>query len=271
MVAFPYCKINLGLHILRRRTDGYHDIETCFYPVPRTDILEVVPASTFSFESSGLVIPGSANENLCVKAYELLRQTRRLPAVQILLHKMVPMGAGLGGGSSDGTWTLKLLNEVCGLRLSKEELSRYALALGSDCAFFLHDGAQIGTRRGEVLSPAAVSLKGKYIVIVRPDVHISTKAAYEGVVPHEARHSIRSIVEQSKPAQWKDVLVNQFEHNVIERFPVVGSCKQELYHAGAVYASMSGSGSSVYGIFDQEVKLQDRLGMHDYWSGWLTA
>jgi 4-diphosphocytidyl-2-C-methyl-D-erythritol kinase len=271
MVAFPPCKINLGLRVLRRRADGYHDIDTCFYQVPRTDILEVVPAPKFSIQFSGSDIPGAAEDNLCVKAYELLRQDFQLSPVSIHLHKLIPTGAGLGGGSSDGTWTLRMLNEVCGLGISAQDLSRYALALGSDCPFFLNDKPQIGGGRGDSLASAKISLRGKYIVLVKPDIHVSTKAAYEGVTPRETGPAVREIVEQVRPEEWKDVLVNQFERSVIELFPVIGFLKSELYNEGALYASMSGSGSAVYGIFDKEVNLRDRFGMHNYWSDWLSV
>jgi 4-diphosphocytidyl-2-C-methyl-D-erythritol kinase len=271
MVAFPPCKINLGIHVLSRRDDGFHNIETCFYPLPRTDILEVTPSSKFSFVSTGLAIPGPPHDNLCIKAFELMRSDFDVPPVRIHLHKMVPAGAGLGGGSSDGAWTLRLLNSFWQLKLPVERLSKYADKLGSDCPFFLHDSPQIGSGKGEVLSPARVSLKGKYVVIVRPDVHVSTKSAYEGVVPRAAKQRIATIVEEVKPADWRGSLVNQFEQHVIELFPVIGDLKKELYNAGAFYASMTGSGSAVYGIFEREVNLRDKFGLHDFWSGWLTV
>jgi 4-diphosphocytidyl-2-C-methyl-D-erythritol kinase len=267
MVAFPPCKINLGIQVLNRRADGFHNIETCFYPVPRTDILEVVSSSRVAFELTGLQIPGEHGENLCVKAYELLRKDFSLPPVLIHLHKVIPTGAGLGGGSSDGTWTLRLLNDHFQLGLSTEKLSTYAEQLGSDCSFFLHDSPQIGTGRGETLSPVAVSLKGKFLVIVRPEVHVSTMEAYAGITPRQPEYSIRSIVVERDVAEWQGTLINQFETHIAKLFPVIGKLKKELYDAGAVYASMSGSGSAVYGIFNNEVKLRDQFGMQDFWEG----
>jgi 4-diphosphocytidyl-2-C-methyl-D-erythritol kinase len=270
MVAFPPCKINLGIHVLNRRTDGFHNIETCFYPVPRTDILEVVSSSRFAFESTGLQIPGELEDNLCVKAYELLRKDFNLSPVVIHLHKVIPTGAGLGGGSSDGTWTLRLLNDHFQLGLSIEKLSTYSQQLGSDCPFFLHDSPQIGTGRGEMLSPIPVSLKGKFLVIVRPEVHVSTREAYAGIVPRQPERSIRSIVSELDVAEWQGVLINQFEAHIAKLFPVISYLKKELYDAGALYVSMSGSGSAVYGIFNNEVRLHKQFGMHDVWEGSLT-
>ena len=234
MVAFPPCKINLGLNILRKRNDGYHDIETCFFPVPWTDILEVIPSKEFSFTVSGNPIPGG--DNLCVKAYELLQT----PPAKIHLHKIIPMGAGLGGGSSDAAWTLRLLNDVFSLGLNKEQLKQYAAQIGSDCAFFIDDIPMIGTRRGEVLRPANIDLKGKYIVIVKPDIHVSTAEAYSSVVPMESDFNLDDL--QS--------LKNDFEPSVFKRYPEIASIKKSLYDLGAVYAQMSGSGSAVFGIFN---------------------
>ena len=159
MIAFPPAKINLGLHIIRRRNDGYHDLSTCFYPVQWCDILEVLPSDKPTFESSGLSIPGNEKDNLCLKAYQLLKDDFDIPPVKIYLHKIIPMGAGLGGGSSDGAWTLRLLNELFGLCIAKAKLKEYASVLGSDCAIFVEDGPAMGSSRGEVLTPTSLSLK----------------------------------------------------------------------------------------------------------------
>jgi 4-diphosphocytidyl-2-C-methyl-D-erythritol kinase len=259
MVAFPPCKINLGLQVLRRRPDGYHDIETCFYPIPRTDVLEIVPSPKFKFEQTGISIPGSVEDNLCVKAYRLLQKDYGLGPAEIYLHKLIPAGSGLGGGSSDGTWTLRLLNNVFNLSLPDSKMADYALRLGSDCPFFLHDGPMLGTGRGEQLSPVKVSLKGKYIVLVRPDLHVSTKEAYENVIRGVATESITSIVEALPVNQWRGRLVNQFESGVTSKHPVIGQ------------ASMSGSGSAVYGLFEDQKNLSEKFSGMDYWSGWLTV
>jgi 4-diphosphocytidyl-2-C-methyl-D-erythritol kinase len=271
MVAFPPCKVNLGLNILRRRPDGYHDIETCFYPVPRTDVLEIVPSREFKFVQTGIDIPGPENENICVKAYELLKKDRQIGPVEIHLHKLIPPGAGLGAGSSDGAWTLRLLNDVFNLSLSHSTLSEYAGKLGSDCSFFMHEKPMIGTGRGDQLKEVEVSLKGKFIVIVRPDVHISTQEAYSAIVPEADVISVRSVVETLPPDRWKGKLVNQFEANACRKHPEIKKIREELYANGALYASMTGSGSAVFGLFDAEVKPLGGFRGMDYWSGWLTA
>jgi 4-diphosphocytidyl-2-C-methyl-D-erythritol kinase len=234
MIAFPPCKINLGLSILRKRDDGYHDIETCFYPIPWTDILEIIPSDRFEFTVSGNTIPG--DDNLCVKAYRLLSA----PPAKIHLHKIIPAGAGLGGGSSDAAWTLRLLNDIFNLKLSKDELRKYAAKIGSDCAFFIDDVPMMGTGRGDILTPANISLKGKFIVIVKPGIHVSTAEAYAGVVPQESAIDLTDMKS----------LKNDFEESIFKKFPVIASIKKSLYGMGAIYASMSGSGSAVYGIFN---------------------
>jgi 4-diphosphocytidyl-2-C-methyl-D-erythritol kinase len=235
VVAFPPCKINLGLNVIRKRADNYHDIETCFYPVPWTDILEVIRSDKFEFTVTGNIIPGNTDDNLCVRAYRLLKT----PPVKIHLHKIIPTGAGLGGGSSDAAWTLRLLNDVFELGLTKDELKRYASQLGSDCPFFIEDGPMIGKGRGEILTKTDMTLKDKFVVIVKPDVHVSTAEAYGGVVPKESTLDIHNLTS----------LKNDFEDSVFQRYPVIRSIKQQLYSAGAMYAAMSGSGSAVFGIF----------------------
>jgi 4-diphosphocytidyl-2-C-methyl-D-erythritol kinase len=236
VVAFPNCKINLGLNVLRKRIDNFHDIETCFYPIPWTDILEVVPSDHFEFTLSGNAIPG--DDNLCVKAYELLKT----PPAKIHLHKIIPTGAGLGGGSSDAAWTLRLLNEVFQLKLTKDELRRYASQLGSDCPFFIDDVPMIGKGRGEILTEAPAVLKGKFIVIITPPVHVSTAEAYAGIVPKESKLDLENIRS----------LKNDFEESIFRKYPVIKSVKDDLLKAGAEYASMSGSGSAVFGIFSMD-------------------
>jgi 4-diphosphocytidyl-2-C-methyl-D-erythritol kinase len=236
VVAFPNCKINLGLNVIRRRSDGYHDIETIFYPVPWTDILEVIPSDKFEFTVTGNVIPGKEDDNLCVRAHKIMNA----PPAKIHLHKIIPTGAGLGGGSSDAAWTLRLLNEVFDLKHSREELRSYAAQLGSDCAFFIDDVPKIGSGRGEILKDTSLSLKGKFIVIIKPGIHVSTAEAYAGVVPKESKLDVEDM------STWK----NDFEESVFEKYPLIRKIKEELYKHGAEYASMSGSGSSVFGIFD---------------------
>jgi 4-diphosphocytidyl-2-C-methyl-D-erythritol kinase len=266
MVTFPGCKINLGLHVLSRRPDGYHAIHTCFYPVPWTDVLEAIPAEKFSFTCTGLPIPGPSENNLCVKAYGLLKNDFDLPPIQAHLHKLVPMGAGLGGGSADAAQFLRIVNELFSLKLTREQLSGYASRLGSDCSFFLDPAPALGSGRGEILEPVAVSLKGLYLVIVSPVVHVSTADAYAGVTPGPPREDLRKTL--ARPVgEWKDNLVNDFEKSIFKRFPELAGIKERLYDAGALYASMSGSGSSVFGLFDKHVDREDLFPGSRGWSG----
>jgi 4-diphosphocytidyl-2-C-methyl-D-erythritol kinase len=268
MVSFPPCKINLGLRILRKRNDGYHEIATCFYPVPWTDILEIIPAHTLEFSSTGLPIPGSPENNLCLKAYALLHARFSIPYVKIHLHKIIPMGAGLGGGSADAAYTLLLLNDLFQLRLSVDELATFAAQIGSDCSFFIYNKPMLGAGRGEILSPASVNLGGKYIVIVKPDVHVSTADAYSAVIKDEKSPPPNAVLNQAITT-WKTALVNDFEQSVFLKYPIIKTVKEKLYAHGAMYASMSGSGSSVFGIFDQPVDLHSEFLTTTYWSGTL--
>jgi 4-diphosphocytidyl-2-C-methyl-D-erythritol kinase len=270
MISFPPCKINLGLHVVRKRADGYHDLSTCFYPVPWTDVLEIIPASDFSFSSSGNPIPGEAAQNLCIKAYSLLQAEFNLPAVKIHLHKTIPTGAGLGGGSSDGAHTLRLLNQLFNLGLSSHQLQHYASQLGSDCSFFINDVPQLGSGRGEILQPIAVALKNKFAIIVKPEIHVSTAEAYAGVAPQSAAFPLEQVL--SLPlGEWKEKLSNDFEKTVFAKYPLIEQIKEKLYHEGALYASMSGSGSAVFGIFSKPVDLKRQFSGCVYWSGMLEV
>lgn len=268
MLAFPLCKINLGLSVIEKRNDGYHTIETVFYPIPLTDILEVLHSTKLTFSATGTPIPGDSNNNLCLKAYHLLEQDFSLSPVAIHLHKVIPTGAGLGGGSADAAYTLRLLNSLFELSLSKTQLQHYAQQLGSDCAFFLEDEAMLGTGRGELLQPIKLSLKGKYLVLLKPPIHVSTAEAYQGVKPQVCTPSIATVVEQMAIDEWKNFLKNDFELSVFEHYPKIASYKAMLYEQGAIYASMSGSGSSVFGIFDQAIQIRSS---DVIWSGYLTT
>ena len=269
MVSFPPCKINLGLHIVGKRPDGFHNIETCFYPVPWTEVLEVVPARDFSFSVSGDPVPGPAVDNLCVRAYELLRKEFDLKPVAIHLHKMLPIGAGLGGGSADGAYTLKTLHDIFDLSITREAMKAYAAQLGSDCAFFVENKPVLGMGRGEVLSEVALSLKKKYLIIVKPEVEISTSTAYAGVTPRKPAIDLREIVEKHPVEAWKTLLKNDFEDHLFKQFPIIEALQQKLYAFGARYASMSGSGSAVFGIFDGARDLRKEFETFTYWSGYL--
>jgi 4-diphosphocytidyl-2-C-methyl-D-erythritol kinase len=267
MVAFPPCKINLGLNILRKRQDGYHDIETCFYAVPWTDILEIIMSDQLAFVSTGSIIPGNPEDNLCLRAYHLLKTDFNISPVSIHLHKIIPTGAGLGGGSSDAAYTLRLLNEIFNLGLSVDKLFHYASQLGSDCAFFVQDRPMMGSGRGEILSTLNLNLQGKFLAIVKPDIHVSTVHAYADVKVGLPENNLQDILEHRDLAQWKSLLKNEFEESVFQRYAVIKKIKEELYSLGAVYASMSGSGSSLFGIFETEVEIKEKFKNCLSWCG----
>jgi len=252
MVTFPNCKINLGLHIVSKRTDGYHDLETVFYPIALKDAAEVIRSEEFNFQLTGLPVYGDAANNLCVKAYSLLKKGfPDLPPVSMYLHKAIPMGAGLGGGSADGAFMLKMLNKKFQLNLSQQQLIEYALQLGSDCPFFIINKPCFATGRGENLTEVNVDLSAYKIVFINPGIHVSTKEAFSTITPTEPKKSIRQIIEQ--PIEiWKEELINDFEAPVFKLYPAIKEIKEQLYAAGSVYASMTGSGSTVFGIFKRD-------------------
>ncbi|WP_018612704.1 4-(cytidine 5'-diphospho)-2-C-methyl-D-erythritol kinase [Segetibacter koreensis] len=255
MVLFPNCKINLGLNITEKRADGYHNLETVFYPVAIKDALEIIPADELSFQLSGLEVNGNKNDNLCLKAYELLKKDfEDLPYVNVYLHKAIPMGAGLGGGSADGAFMLSMLNKKFQLNLSEPQLLKYALQLGSDCPFFIINTPCFATGRGENLVPVNVDLSAYKIVLVNPGIHVSTKEAFSNLSPGMPAKSIQDIIAQPI-STWKDELMNDFEKNVFEQFPAIKEIKNILYDAEAIYASMTGSGSTVFGIFESDAEL----------------
>jgi 4-diphosphocytidyl-2-C-methyl-D-erythritol kinase len=271
MVSFPPCKINLGLQVIEKRSDGYHNLETCFYPVPWTDILEIVPSQKLLFTATGDVIPGNPDDNLCIRAYRLLADQFKLPPVNIHLHKIIPTGAGLGGGSSDAAHTLRLLNKLFELSIDDTVLSNYASQLGSDCAFFIQDKPMIGKGRGEILSASSVLLAKKFLVIVKPAIHVSTAEAYAGITPRRPARLVHEILNDQPLHNWKDSLGNDFEQRVFDKYPSIRSIKDHLYQQGAIYASMSGSGAAVFGIFEKTVDLKGLFVGSSYWSGTLSV
>lgn len=257
MVVFPNAKINLGLRILEKRSDGYHDLETIFYPIPLYDALEIIreaDGQPFRFSSSGLEIAGDIQSNLCVKAYEMLkRDFPELPPVRMHLQKSIPSGAGMGGGSADASFTLKLLNQIGGLKLPVERLMDYGLRLGSDCPFFIINKPCYATGRGEMLETVPVDLSAYGIAVVNPGIHIPTGPAFSWLTPARPGRTLKDLI--SLPVeQWRDQVVNDFEEPVAQRHPEIRTIKNDLYAAGAVYASMSGSGSTVYGLFPADKK-----------------
>lgn len=251
MIVFPNVKINLGLNIVEKRPDGYHNLETVFYPVPLCEALEIVPAKGNSdvLNVFGAQVSGDPNANLVMRALSALRKDfPQIPALEVSLLKKLPMGAGLGGGSSDGAFMLKMLNECYGLGLSQQQLIEYAAKLGADCPFFLVNKPVYATGIGEIMQPVGLSLEGYSIVLVKPDVFVSTKEAFAGIKPKPTSLSARDIV--SMPVeQWKDLLVNDFENTIFPLHPEIAEVKDKLYSAGAVYSAMSGSGASVLALF----------------------
>lgn len=273
MILYPNAKINIGLNVLEKREDGFHNLETLFYPVKGEDraadgsapehpldVLEIVESSSLQMQQYGIEYPGDPMDNLCVKAYNALKADFDIPPVAIHLYKKIPVGAGLGGGSADAAFTLKGLNEMFSLGLSDEDMARYAATLGSDCAFFIYNRPMIGTGRGEILEHAEIYPMDKYeIRLVFPPYFVSTAAAYGGIVPRNKRalagevFDSRPLVEMLRePVEtWKGCVVNDFETTVFSKIPQLAPYKDELYAQGAVYASMSGSGSAFFGIFEK--------------------
>ncbi|MDA0314366.1 MAG: 4-(cytidine 5'-diphospho)-2-C-methyl-D-erythritol kinase [Bacteroidetes bacterium] len=254
MITFPNAKINLGLHITQKRRDGYHDIESCMVPIPLCDALEMILDKKSSWTVTGLAVPGDPKYNLILKAEKLLKKDYQgLPRLQVHLHKQIPMGAGLGGGSADGAFALKLMNNLFDLHLDDFFLEEYAAELGSDCSFFIQNTPKIVRGRGEILEPGPVSLQGSYLVLIHPGIHVGTKEAYAGVTPVLPKNSLEEIL--GNRSRWKEELVNDFEKSVFQAYPEIAGIKASLYQIGAYYASMSGSGSSVFGLFDQKPAL----------------
>ncbi len=261
MLCFPNAKINIGLNIVEKRSDGFHNIESIFFPVKLRDVLEAVideksDAGNVSFTSSGIEIPGNADDNLCVKAYQLISKDYPMPAIKIHLHKIIPIGAGLGGGSADAAFFINLLDELFELNLAWGEKHHYARQLGSDCPFFIANKPSFAFERGDKLDFLEVNLKGYHLALVHPGIHISTPLAYSMIKPSKPETSLKELIQLSVE-KWNGIIVNDFEKPVMEKFPEIATIKNELYKAGAVYASMSGSGSAVFGVFKNKPLLSE--------------
>lgn len=260
MITFPNAKINLGLRITERRPDGYHNLETIFYPIHLEDALEVVPLKDnkqeYDLKITGTPIDGTPEDNLVVRAYRLLKQDFDLPPIHIYMYKHIPLGAGLGGGSSDAAFMIKLLNEKFALGMTTGQMEAYASRLGADCAFFIQDRPVLATGIGNEFTPIDLSLKGMYIVLVKPSVSVSTREAYAGVTPQRPDVPLTTLIRRPIE-EWRDCIVNDFEPSVFRAYPEIAAIKDKLYDMGAVYASMSGSGSTVYGIFRESVPYVD--------------
>ena len=258
MIVYPHAKINIGLQIIKKRHDGFHEIETVLYPVLVCDILEIKPSECTRLCLYGLPIEDHDDNNLCIKAYRMLQADFGLPPVQLHLHKQIPVGAGLGGGSSDGAYTLRLLNDYFSLGINDTQLEKYAARLGSDCPAMLYKHPSLATGRGEQSTPFHIELSNFYLLVCKPAIAISTAQAYAKVRPQKPKHPLREML--SLPVrEWKEHIVNDFEAALFPEFPLLRAYKEKLYASGALYASLSGSGSALYGVYEsKELYLQAR-------------
>jgi len=267
MICFPAVKINIGLSILNKRCDEFHNIQSIFYPVNNyTDCIEIIESNTFHFEKFGIAVPGNESDNLCIKAYDVLKRDFHLPAVTIRLLKRIPSGAGLGGGSSNASSTLILLNDLFNLHLSFNALTKYAANLGSDCPFFIHNQPASVTGRGDIIEPVKLNLKGYYLTIINPGFPISTKLAYENINFSYQKVDFKSAVQQPINL-WKDLIWNDFEQFAFLIHPELSIIKKSLYDVGALFASMTGSGSSVYGLSDVKLNIPQNIEKFNFWQG----
>lgn len=262
MIVYPNAKINIGLNVVEKRSDGYHNLETVFYPIGLQDILEIqeldtdVPECGYRLKVTGTLLDGSPEDNLVVRAFKLLKRDFDLPPVSIGLYKHIPTGAGLGGGSADAAFTVKTLNDRFKLGLTTQQMEDYCAQLGADCPFFIQNTSVFATGIGNVFHSIDINLKYKYLVLVKPDVFVSTKDAYAKVKVQRPERQLPELLSQPIDT-WKDTIVNDFEPSVFAKYPEIAAIKDKLYDLGAVYASMSGSGSSVFGIFDDPVEAID--------------
>lgn len=251
MITFPNAKINLGLNILSKRGDGYHEISSCLYPIPWHDVLEIVPSQKFQFQQTGLTVEGADHDNLCVKAYDLLKETHDLPPVAIHLHKVIPMGAGLGGGSSDATFTITMLNKMFVLEMTDEEMIEVSAKLGSDCPFFIHNAPTMVSGTGTTLERISLDLSAFFIGLISPKVHVSTAEAYGSIVPSVPTKDIVSILF-NPVSQWQGVLKNDFETPIKDKHLDIKKALAKIDSQNPLYSAMSGSGSAVFGIFEND-------------------
>ena len=252
MIVFPNAKINLGLNIVSKRADGFHNIESVFYPIAIEDVVEFIPADVLELSISGLAVVGNVDDNLIFKAYHLLKKDFQLPNLNIHLHKHIPMGAGLGGGSADAAFFLKALNKYFDLQITIPQLLNYAGQLGSDCAFFILNEPCFASGRGEILQPIYLNFQNKKIMVVHPNIHVNTAWAYSKIKPSQQKKDLQEIM-LLPTNEWRHFLKNDFEQPVFAEFPTIEKIKNVLYNFGAAYASMSGSGSAVFGIFQNEI------------------
>lgn len=271
MIRFPKAKINIGLNVVSKREDGYHNIESIFYPIPLCDVLELIPTEKtgeLSLQTVGIELPNDGVENLCSKAYRILKNDFELPSIDAALLKNIPSGAGLGGGSSDGAEMLKMLNEIATLNLSDKKLTEYAMMLGSDCPFFIQDKTAFVHGRGENMKEIIVDLEGLYFVIINPGIHVPTSVAYSKIKVKKPEFDLREI-GKLQITDWKNKIRNDFEDSIFSTHSSISEIKSELYTSGALYASMTGSGSSVYGLFENELDLREKFNKYFVFQSWL--
>jgi 4-diphosphocytidyl-2-C-methyl-D-erythritol kinase len=259
MLVFPNCKINLGLNVVEKRPDGFHNIETVFYPINWCDALEVIEnkksVKDFELYFSGISIAGDLEQNLIFKAYKTIKAQFELPNIEVHLHKNIPMGAGLGGGSSDAAFFIQLLDAKFNLQLKEEYKLALANSIGSDCAFFIQNKPVYAREKGNVFSECKIDLSRFYILIVYPNIHSNTKEAYDGIVPKLSKENLKEIIENKPIDAWKNLVFNAFEVSIFKKYPLISELKNKLYQDGALYASLSGSGSAIFGIFYQKPEL----------------
>ena len=256
MIVFPNAKINIGLNVVGQRPDNFRNLESCFYPVPWQDALEIVPAPENSFTLSGIPVPGAVETNLCWRAYKMLRVDYSLSPVNMHLHKNIPMGAGMGGGSADGAFALHLLNNLFKLNLTEDSLEEYARRLGSDCAFFIRNKPIFARERGDVFEFINLDLSSYQCVIVYPDIHITTAEAFGLVKTEVPEYALKDLLTQDV-STWKGKVVNSFEKALFPKYPVLAQIKAYLYKQGAIYAAMTGSGSAIFGLFSEEIVIKE--------------
>ena len=256
MLAFANAKINIGLNVTEKLPSGYHNIETVFYPIKIHDVVEITDAQLISCKVAGIDIEGNPEDNLCYKAFRLLQKDCNFPAQQITLLKQIPIGAGLGGGSSDAAHLIKVIDQKFNLGLSVSEMEQYAAQLGADCAFFIQNKPVYAYGKGDQFKPLTLDLSAYNMVLVKPEIHVSTAEAYAGMIPQASEANLIELVQQPLE-HWKNHIKNDFERMVFEKYPAIRDVKNALYRAGALYAAMSGSGSSVYGIFDKTISLPE--------------
>lgn len=264
MIIFPNAKINIGLNIIEKRDDGFHNVESCMYPVALCDALEVIEnkepsADRIVITASGIEIPGDINDNLCFFAYYLISADYPLPNIKLHIHKHIPVGAGLGGGSSDAAFFIKLLNDKFELGISWGEMHHYARQLGSDCSFFISNKPSFAEERGDVYESMKLDLSKYYIVLVYPHIHINTANAFGGIIPKMPVRLLESDLLELPIGEWKGIIHNDFEDSIFPQFPEIKNIKEKLYANGALYASLSGSGSTVFGIFEKSTDLKEQF------------